>query len=607
MDLSKILSPVIDVSQQPLTPQARSEKWSDDEMECALSILNDFGCASGIHSAKKRKMSEEEKEEEEEEDVKKVNKLNLLVQATNEHLLLKTQEQELDEDHDESPASTLRQSTTVSGADGSTASPTSQRSGVWTREEEEYAAALIYYFLQGMLQIKEGTTLRKFIAEKLCCNRRRVSMKLASETLAAQKIPRKVGASVFVVRKPQPTREEYMKVDALLQVLREKCFTTSKGNVSHPSTVNKIQRPEIKHTPVLEVLEPKSSPPSAKRVKARIIRTGFDTPQEEEYVTHLCQYFQEGLLEIDDGKRLGPYLCEMLECKPRSLSMKLAPKRLGQNKFPQDLGAIVFKRKMGPCVGEEISIAKQRLYNLHQRYVDTLKDPNSQKSNWNMAIDSTDSSTSTLIKVPTTPTIPNSEFASKSLSTIYTRSGPWTHEEECYAAGLIEYFYKGVLDIPEGTTLRAFLATKLLCNPMRVSKKLATETIAQVKIPKKLGSSTFVSKGFVSEEEREQARVKLEGLHEKYVSILKLKYATLEDDSKQTLRFPPGHDFISMDKPPMISHAKLSPISSESWIALTPVPSIHYQSSYPAHLIPHSHGGNPQPSSVYYHSPHFAY
>lgn len=56
----------------------------------------------------------------------------------------------------------------------------------------------------------------------------------------------------------------------------------------------------------------------------------------------------------------------------------------------------------------------------------------------------------------------------------HLHGGKWSEEEELYAAALIEAFKAGVLppeDIDEGTSLRKYLAKKLMCSPKRVSKK----------------------------------------------------------------------------------------------------------------------------------------
>lgn len=45
------------------------------------------------------------------------------------------------------------------------------------------------------------------------------------------------------------------------------------------------------------------------------------------------------------------------------------------------------------------------------------------------------------------------------------------NEEEALTSRIIHYFSLGVLQLPEGTTLRAYLAQKLACDPMRITKK----------------------------------------------------------------------------------------------------------------------------------------
>ena len=51
------------------------------------------------------------------------------------------------------------------------------------------------------------------------------------------------------------------------------------------------------------------------------------------------------------------------------------------------------------------------------------------------------------------------------------RRGKWTPEEEAYAARLIRDFDAGLLPLENGATLRVYLAEKLNCDPMRISKK----------------------------------------------------------------------------------------------------------------------------------------
>mmetsp|Transcript_26227 Transcript_26227/g.26468 ORF Transcript_26227/g.26468 Transcript_26227/m.26468 type:complete len:245 (-) Transcript_26227:280-1014(-) len=55
------------------------------------------------------------------------------------------------------------------------------------------------------------------------------------------------------------------------------------------------------------------------------------------------------------------------------------------------------------------------------------------------------------------------------------RTGQWTVEEEIYASKIIELYMSGklVVNPDDGRTLRTYLAKKLHCNPMRISKKFA--------------------------------------------------------------------------------------------------------------------------------------
>lgn len=46
-------------------------------------------------------------------------------------------------------------------------------------------------------------------------------------------------------------------------------------------------------------------------------------------------------------------------------------------------------------------------------------------------------------------------------------------EEEEYTSRIISQFSTGLLTLPEGATLRSFLAEKLTCDPMRITKKFA--------------------------------------------------------------------------------------------------------------------------------------
>ena len=64
---------------------------------------------------------------------------------------------------------------------------------------------------------------------------------------------------------------------------------------------------------------------------------------------------------------------------------------------------------------------------------------------------------------------------------ICQRSGKWTPEEETFANRLILEFESGILDdCEDGVTLRSYLARRLHCAPMRISKKFAGRCIGKV-------------------------------------------------------------------------------------------------------------------------------
>ncbi|RLN49236.1 hypothetical protein BBJ29_003880 [Phytophthora kernoviae] len=591
MDLSMILSPAVEEetsSARPIKdeapaapPQAEPDrKWSADELQCAVAILQDFqqpsdaAVASSDTNTQEQRRSRDESEckQEENEDSRKPAILKLddeVVQAATGRKNRKKQtggktkhKAVLWEDDSMSKLDLLVEADAVikrrrpQSPSSPTDKPQYQRSGIWSRDEEEYAAALVSYFLQGLLDLPEGTTLRKFLAEKLCCNRRRVSMKLATETLAKQKIPRKVGASVFVAAQPTPSDEEREEVERILDELRYANFNSAlssgqsnarlyeqdgTGDETHPQ--HRLFRDDDDgdddaygyrlHQKTMTGRKKKSVAHSGyrpKRGKPTIIRTGFESPEEEEYVTTMFEFFMAGVLDLPEGTKLVSYLCHQLSCAPKQLSMKLAPRRMGERKFPDNVGSITYMRKEAEDAfpaspnsddfSEELFEVESRLSELrvaceeaHKSCPPPIAVPTKRERKTSMA---SVSSTGTA-SVSSTPTASPVRY--------FRRSGPWSRDEEIYAASLIDCFFKGVLDIAEGTTLRAFLASRLCCNPMRISKKLASECIADIRIPKKLGSSTYVLRSEVTAEEQAETEDALRNLQQAY-----LHSGTIKDD-----------------------------------------------------------------------------
>ncbi|KAF4045919.1 hypothetical protein GN244_ATG01753 [Phytophthora infestans] len=590
MDLSMILSPALEEEQSaPRAPPLRQEpepsrKWSADELQCAVAILQDFQqpstdspVASQVevrhrddikqtpyYNHQELKYSQGEYKEEEREPLNPIfarpaddgvpsaaARSRLSGEETKKRT---TQVQNLSsaawEEDNLSKLDLLVQADAVikRRPPKTPSSPSSNylRSGVWSLAEEEYAAALVSFFLEGLLDLPEGLTLRKFLAEKLRCNRRRVSMKLGTESLAGRKIPRKVGASVFVAANPAPSEEVRLEVECELAELREANFTSSlvssRRYCREEDAVYSRQRrvykmgvygddddvDDLRHYRKALDHGYKSkrgqNDLKSKRGKPTIIRTGFESPEEEEFVTTLFEYFTAGSLDLPEGTKLVTYLCQQLDCTPKQLSMKLAPQRMGECKFPNNVGSITYVRKVtGTCnasldssgdddFSEELFEVESRITELrlaHEEAHKKVPPPVAIPVKCERKLSTASISSAGTASMVSSPSV--------SPVRVFRRSGPWSHDEEVYAAALIDSFFKGVLDVAEGTTLRAFLSSRLCCNPMRISKKLASESIAEIPIPKKLGSSTYVRNVEVTPEEQAAAEDVLRSLQRVYM------------------------------------------------------------------------------------------
>ncbi|POM66296.1 Hypothetical protein PHPALM_17865 [Phytophthora palmivora] len=578
MDLSMILSPAVDEEKAAApTPREINRSWSSDELQCAVAILQDFqqpsSVATGPHADGTREMSDANQarhysgQAQESVGMKPSNlRLDDEVQAATGHDDGKENKKEIA--HQQNVPTGVWSDDTISKLDllvqadavikrrRPKASPplteeTSQflRSGVWSRAEEEYAAALVSYFLHGLLDLPEGTTLRKFLAEQLCCNRRRVSMKLATESLAGQKIPRKVGASVFVAAKPPPSDEDRQEVKHVLETLRDASFNIGLERGYHDADQRHLHRAfdldesdddDGDHTFRIHHSQAKRSARNGlkpKRGKPTIIRTGFESPEEEEFVTAMFEFFMAGVLDLSEGTKLVNYLCQQLSCTPKQLSMKLAPRHMGELKFPDNVGSITYRRDSSSATlnddafSEELFEVESRLTELrlafeeaHKNVLPPVVTPMKRERKFSSS-SSSSAGTASVISTPNASPVRT-----------FRRSGPWSHEEEVYAAALIDCFFKGVLDIAEGTTLRAFLSSRLCCNPMRISKKLASECIAEIRIPKKLGSSTYVLRAGVTPEEQAETEEALRSLQNTYIQSCTVKGNTLLSKRSRSYR-----------------------------------------------------------------------
>ena len=95
------------------------------------------------------------------------------------------------------------------------------------------------------------------------------------------------------------------------------------------------------------------------------------------------------------------------------------------------------------------------------------------------------------------------------------RRGKWTLEEEVYANKLIEAFKTGAIeDCEDGCTLRSFLATKLQCAPMRISKKYAGTSVG------KLIYAKSDMKGAERDAANASLSIQLRDLHEAFITSI---------------------------------------------------------------------------------------
>ena len=109
---------------------------------------------------------------------------------------------------------------------------------------------------------------------------------------------------------------------------------------------------------------------------------------------------------------------------------------------------------------------------------------------------------------------PTSTQSISAASVGIVRKGKWSQEEEEFVDQLIKEFEAGTIVCTNGTTLRSFLAKRLNCSGMRISKKFAG---------KNKGNLMFLGRPNVTKGDSD----KLSKLEEKYVqSILRENHAT---------------------------------------------------------------------------------
>lgn len=94
------------------------------------------------------------------------------------------------------------------------------------------------------------------------------------------------------------------------------------------------------------------------------------------------------------------------------------------------------------------------------------------------------------------------------------RRGKWSEAESKYVDELVKQFHHGLISrLPEGTSLRAYLATALRCDPMRITKKYQAEEAIGKRIYRNSGRAQ-------SDTEMKQAEATREKLAMKFVESL---------------------------------------------------------------------------------------
>jgi hypothetical protein len=117
-------------------------------------------------------------------------------------------------------------------------------------------------------------------------------------------------------------------------------------------------------------------------------------------------------------------------------------------------------------------------------------------------------------------------------------------EEEEYTSRIIHYFRTGLLTLPDGATLRSYLADKLNCDPMRITKKYAGASC--------LGRRVYHHRDRISHQpptvpEVQVARMELDVLENRFRARVEGGDGPLEDPNTvlSLSALPSGQDFLS--------------------------------------------------------------
>ncbi|KAJ0407966.1 hypothetical protein ATCC90586_001994 [Pythium insidiosum] len=212
---------------------------------------------------------------------------------------------------------------------------TAMRSGKWTEEEERFAAALIRYFVAGSLSIPTGTSLRGFLARKLCCSAMRVSTKLAMDVLGDLVIPKKVGQKRFFPRADLHDAQRQCIHEELRRL--EVAFLEKEGLPIVEDSAHVTAEPSAADSPRSVDAELEEFPSSVPQ------RIGSWSTEEQIYASALIDAFLQGRVQCATGTSLRAFLAERLSCNPMRVSKKLATGKMADRMLPKRLGSAAYR------------------------------------------------------------------------------------------------------------------------------------------------------------------------------------------------------------------------------------------------------------------------
>ena len=243
-------------------------------------------------------------------------------------------------------------------------------------------------------------------------------------------------------------------------------------NTHEHSDLNTMNIPVQSDKPSSPQQKSSQGPPPAQQ-KYADGRKGKWSDEEQHYALAIIKFFQDGVLAIAAGSTLRSFLAEKLHCDPMRVSKKLSGTHFAGIEIPKKMGKRTYVPTKTILSASEKNEIYAELTALEAAFVRRIEEDERLEQ----------SAVQILKRKRKLEKFEKLE-----------RSGPWLLEEEEYSFVLVKYFLEGLLDIPQGTTLRSFLAEKLRCDPMRISKKISAGKLCHHPIPRRVGTRSFMAK-----------------------------------------------------------------------------------------------------------------